>query len=52
MSEIFSKVSQLKEKIIAEMSKVNDESSLKEFQEKNLSKIRIIPTHVRDQKSC
>ena len=38
MSEIFSKVSQLKEKIIAEMSKVNDESSLKEFQEKNLSK--------------
>ena len=38
MSEIFSKVSQIKDKIIAELSSVKDESSLKEFQEKHLSK--------------
>ena len=38
MSEIFSKVSQVKEKIISEMSSIKDESSLKEFQEKHLSK--------------
>ena len=38
MSEIFSKVSQIKDKIISEMSSVKDEASLKEFQEKHLSK--------------
>ena len=38
MSEVFSKVKEVKEKIIAEMSSVKDETSLKEFQEKHLSK--------------
>ena len=33
MSEVFSKVSQIKEKVLGEVNKVNDETSLKQFQE-------------------
>lgn len=38
MSEIFSKIDEIKQRLISEMEKVNDEASLKEFQDKHLSK--------------